>query len=392
VQTSGTSANLTDIYFINTNTGFACGAGGVIVKTTNSGLNWVTLNTGISSNLVKIKFFDINNGIAGGDKIIKTTNGGTNWSLVCDTAFANDIHFLDQNQWWICSSSPHTNKKTTNGGALWLSFNPTDVLQMCLFFINSATGWITGKAPVGSYVVQHINKTINGGLNWSWQYTGTLFNNGGWFYDLYFIDANTGFGALTETGNNRMIKTTNSGANWFAVESTSFPTGIFFINPTNGWASCNYGKIIKTADIGTTWAIEQTPVSSDLKSIYFISNETGWTCGAGGTILKTTNGGITGLNNSSANIPAEYSLSQNYPNPFNPITKIKFSISGKSVAQTFLSVYDVLGNEVAVIVNQNLKPGIYETDWDASSYPSGVYFYKLQAGEFNETRKMVFLK
>lgn len=91
-------------------------------------------------------------------------------------------------------------------------------------------------------------------------------------------------------------------------------------------------------------------------------------------------------------IPEKFSLSQNYPNPFNPVTKIKFDISGTSLAQTFLYVYDVLGHEIAVLVNQQLQPGSYEADWDASAYPSGVYYYKLESGDFTETKKMVLIK
>jgi hypothetical protein len=101
---------------------------------------------------------------------------------------------------------------------------------------------------------------------------------------------------------------------------------------------------------------------------------------------------MLGLNNISNELPAQYSLSQNYPNPFNPVTKIKFDISGSSEKQTLLSVYDVLGREVTVLVNQQLQPGTYEADWDASAYPSGVYFYKLEIGSFTDTKKMVLMK
>src|ERR1043165_5508218 len=98
------------------------------------------------------------------------------------------------------------------------------------------------------------------------------------------------------------------------------------------------------------------------------------------------------MNPISTEIPKQFSLSQNYPNPFNPTTKIRFEVpAGKSVAQTFLSMYDVLGKEVATLVNEQLKPGVYEVEWNAANYPSGVYFYKLSAGDFTETRKMVLV-
>ncbi len=110
-------------------------------------------------------------------------------------------------------------------------------------------------------------------------------------------------------------------------------------------------------------------------------------------------GTMLGVKSISIENPGEFSLSQNYPNPFNPVTKIKFVVSGSSVAQTFLSVYDILGHETAVLVNKQLEPGSYEADWDASAYPSGVYYYKLEVSSlassersFTETKKMVLLK
>jgi hypothetical protein len=91
--------------------------------------------------------------------------------------------------------------------------------------------------------------------------------------------------------------------------------------------------------------------------------------------------------------PAEkYSLSQNYPNPFNPVTKISFSIPAGNTDNTKLVIYDVMGREVAVLVNQGLKTGSYEAEWNAIDVPSGVYFYKLTAGSFTETKKMSLIK
>lgn len=113
--------------------------------------------------------------------------------------------------------------------------------------------------------------------------------------------------------------------------------------------------------------------------------------------------GIVSIDNT---VPTEYSLSQNYPNPFNPQTKIKFSIplsrgvtdmgNGRPAADrgVFVSliIYDLLGREIATLVNEELRLGTYEADWDASKFSSGVYFYKLITNEFSETKKMVLMK
>jgi hypothetical protein len=95
------------------------------------------------------------------------------------------------------------------------------------------------------------------------------------------------------------------------------------------------------------------------------------------------------------NQPDRFELQQNYPNPFNPITKIKYTISsgGTSLFKTVqLKVYDILGNEVAALVNEEQPAGVYEVDFDASLLPSGIYFYKLITNGFNNIRKMLLLK
>ena len=97
----------------------------------------------------------------------------------------------------------------------------------------------------------------------------------------------------------------------------------------------------------------------------------------------------------STEIPAAFSLKQNYPNPFNPNTTFEFDVpafTGSGSQDVSIKVYDILGNETAVIVNGKLAPGSYKYEWDASMQPSGVYFYKLQSGSYSETKKMILAK
>ncbi|MCW8812431.1 MAG: T9SS type A sorting domain-containing protein [Chlorobium sp.] len=96
--------------------------------------------------------------------------------------------------------------------------------------------------------------------------------------------------------------------------------------------------------------------------------------------------------------PSEFSLEQNYPNPFNPTTKIKFSIpsviaNGAKQSQfVILKVYDIIGNEIATLVNEEKQAGNYEVEFNGIGLPSGIYFYQLKAGNFIETKKMILLK
>ena len=106
--------------------------------------------------------------------------------------------------------------------------------------------------------------------------------------------------------------------------------------------------------------------------------------------VKQTFGIITSINKENDQIPTNFSLSQNYPNPFNPSTVIKYSIPQSGFVT--LKVYNLLGQEVAGLVNQEQKPGNYNVNFDASDLASGVYMYRLQSGDFSYTKKMVFLK
>jgi hypothetical protein len=102
-----------------------------------------------------------------------------------------------------------------------------------------------------------------------------------------------------------------------------------------------------------------------------------------------------GIKQIGKNVPTSFELYQNFPNPFNPTTKIRFTIPSAGAYGNIpfrLVIYDVLGREVTTLVNEQLKPGSYEVEWNASNYPSGVYFYKLMAGDFSDTKRMVLIK
>jgi hypothetical protein len=108
---------------------------------------------------------------------------------------------------------------------------------------------------------------------------------------------------------------------------------------------------------------------------------------------------LLGINPISSEIPKQFNLYQNYPNPFNPTTKIKFDLPKSNLTlseakglSVKLTVYDILGREAATLVNEQLKPGSYEVEWNASNDPSGVYFYKLISGSFSQTKKLVLIK
>ncbi|MCF8239873.1 MAG: T9SS type A sorting domain-containing protein [Melioribacteraceae bacterium] len=116
---------------------------------------------------------------------------------------------------------------------------------------------------------------------------------------------------------------------------------------------------------------------------------------------------VVSVNDDNEYLAKEFKLYQNYPNPFNPTTKIKYTIPtvernavslkknkrfGKSHYNVSLRVYSILGEEITTLVNEAKQPGTYEVEFDAAKLPSGVYFYRLNAGDYSETKKMILIR
>ena len=151
---------------------------------------------------------------------------------------------------------------------------------------------------------------------------------------------------------------------------------------------------IKNLIFGKNIGMETFEVSSGSGSSYFDNSYKLKGFVLNGIVYGDTTT-ILGIKSISNEIPSQFLLYQNYPNPFNPTTKIKFALPSGVNGQSSivnLKIFDILGKEVAILVNEQLQAGTYEADWDASNEPSGVYYYKLTAGDYNETRKMVLVK
>jgi len=217
-------------------------------------------------------------------------------------------------------------------------------------------------------------------LSWNSQLSGILND----LHSIFFTDSNTGW-AVGYSGT--IINTTNGGTSWIDQSngSSAHFESVQFTNSNTGWiagynALLNKGVLLKTTNGGLIWEDQLTNIKPWLHSVYLVDSENGWAVGTGGTILKTTNGGVT----------FAFSLYQNYPNPFNPTTTISWQ-SPVSSWQT-LKVYDVLGSEIATLVNEEKPAGSYEINFDAKGLTSGIYFYTLIAGSFRETKKMILLR
>jgi hypothetical protein len=162
-----------------------------------------------------------------------------------------------------------------------------------------------------------------------------------------------------------------------------------FINDTTGFAVSS-DCIYKTTNSGYSWDVNY-PENRGYRDITFTNADTGFAIGTyQNTLLRTTNGAVISNVLETAVAPSDFALFQNFPNPFNPITTIQYGIARKQ--HVTLKIYGVLGKEVATLVNAEKPSGNYSVNFDGSRLPSGVYFYRLTAGVFTATKKLILLK
>lgn len=275
---------------------------------------------------------------------------------------------------------------TTDGGFTWTNQVSGTTKSLFNVFFSDAN---TGTAVGADGTVLHT--TDGGRSNWVSQSSGTLSYLSG----VSFIDANIGVVVGSE---GTILHTTDGGTTWVSQSSgtTAYLLGMSFIDANIEIAVGSGGTILRTTDGGASWRSQSSGTANSLYGVQFTDYNTGWVVGTYGTILHTTNGGVTFAREENVNvILKEFSLAQNYPNPFNPTTKIKYEIPDQvrnDNIKVQLKVYDVLGKEVVTIVNEYKPAGKYETEFNADNLASGVYFYRLQAGLFIQTKKMLLLK
>ncbi|MBV6478854.1 MAG: Ycf48-like protein [Ignavibacteria bacterium] len=418
IQQSSVSLNLKAVCFINSNTGWTAGDSGVILKTTNGGLNWIRQNSNTNKPLSHITFIDSQNGVAAGSSyeynpwcferlvMLATTNGGTVWNVIFDQlssklhdliSISSDMYAAYEGRDIQCLETTGFITKSLNGGYNWLYSLGTNYGYKSISFINVNTGWATGEYTTDFGLrVKQLIKTTDSGLNWF-----TIRSDTNFFVPeskLRFYSPSTGYKI-----SGSLIKTTDGGYNWLLTDSmmTLGVRSFAFLNPDTGWCAVSGGNIIRTNNGGTSWSLQTNYQTHSLNSIYMINKDTGYIACSGGVILKTITGGLTGTASITENVPSTFKLYQNFPNPFNPSTKIIFDIynnSNRTGKNVVLIVYDVLGNETALLVNESLTAGSYEIDFPAkenngeNNLSGGVYFYKLTVGNFSETKRMIYLK
>jgi hypothetical protein len=233
-----------------------------------------------------------------------------------------------------------------------------------------------------------ILRTTDRGIIWSNQASGVQRA----LLSVSFADANHGItvgGAVIGGGAGR--RTTDGGASW----TDPFPIpafGMFAVSfPELNSAATVGVRFLKSTDQGYTWTEQNRPTIATFNSVSFPDANHGTAVGSGGTIVHTDVGGeVTSVEEIDDETPRTALLFQNFPNPFNPGTTIMFSLG--LVSDVTLKIYDILGREVTTLISGRFGPGEHTTSWNATGVPSGVYFFRLVAGEIVETRKLVIVR
>jgi photosystem II stability/assembly factor-like uncharacterized protein len=381
---SGTTTYLSSVYFNDTLTGYIGGNNGYLAKTTNGGINWLTLTSGIVSGFVRdIEFINYNTGYICGDNAVlrKTTNGGINWTVLSPGASGTYYAVSAPNSQfvYVCTQNGAV-VKSTDAGNTWNIFTASANSLLAMDFPSQDTGYAAGQGGVAY-------KTNNGGLNWIALNVSTLNN----FWGLHAPENNFAFFAA----NYGTIRSTSNGSyiNSHYAQGVNLEK-IFMTGKMIGYACGSNGQVIKTIDGGRIWNFTTTVTNEGLTDIFFLNHKTGYAVGANGTVIKTStgggdnhqlkvispNGGEIWYGNTTRNIIWSSSISGNI--------KLEYTFNNGSTWQTIISSYpasegiyswNVPGTWSSAykikITSLDNSAMFDESDKNFNVIPSGVYAY-----------------
>ncbi|HEX9971472.1 MAG TPA: YCF48-related protein, partial [bacterium] len=410
-----TTRDFYGMFFLNSKIGWVVGGAtvveGIVYKTTDGGINWVSQGKPANTPLMAVFFVDSNTGWAVGmdGVIIKTNNGGNDWTAQNSggTSWFTDVYFQDANVGFAVGDGVIL--RTTNGGNTWIPKGSIAGVVEDIRFIDQMNGWAVGTGAgvakgIGgntagihllSYGSSKIWRTEDGGETWTEELLA-----GQWLLSTFFNDLNSGwavgnYGNIFKYANSLPLPQPPSDLKALAISKTEIQ--LFW---TDNSTTENGFHIYRSAGVSGEYKF-LTTVEKDSASYTDVGLGDGTTYwyrldafNAYGNSAKSKDASATaGVILSvdvQPDVPLRFALKQNYPNPFNPSTIIQYSIPKAS--QVELKVFDLLGRELKVLVNGKLEAGIYQVQFDSKGLPAGLYFYRLRAGEFCETRKMVIVK
>lgn len=340
-------------------------------------------------------------------QLSKSNNGGVSWagSISSPPGYGSESNYCFCTPYISCKSDPNVMYiggvsiyKSINAGVGWTANNANLSGGKVLSMDCSSTGTDTLYAGVipGTSSAADIYRTTDG-MNWTNVSSGTVPNR--YPTDVHVNPNNSKevyvtFGGF---GTGHLYKTTNGGSTWTNISGNlpdlphhcvcidpQYPQNIYVGNDLGVFVSTNNGTSWSGYTFGMPYALV-----FDLTIVYPNRHIRATTHGNGVYERSLVPNPLLGIIK-NAEMPTIFKLYQNYPNPFNPSTKIKYLIPKQSVVR--ISVYDIQGREVMILVNERQNPGSYEVKLNSGKLSSGVYFYKIIAGDFVDVKKLMLVK
>lgn len=389
-QSSGTAANFSGITCANMNVCYVAGANGVIRKTVNGGTNWTISASGSTSNFASIRARDSANvwiGLA--QQFRYTANAGALWTAMApatsiSTHVIYDIAYLSPTFYIAVGGSPsntatggYVSLKTIAGGAAgtWI---PINVSGQGTMFGVSALNDSTYVAVGGSL---NIYKTTDSAATWVKKDSGSATSV---FYDVHFPTATVGYAVggtpSAPTTGGIAKKSIDGGSTWIplVLPITNTLYGVHFTDASTGYVVGNSGVVYKTTDGGLSWNQQFSTVGTDLMKVVFMNDTVGYATGSGGVIIKTINGGFpTGITEThTANGCTVFG------NPSHTQMKIETDFDMMNGELTIV-------NELGQVTEVKKNIAGNTIDVNTSSFPSGLYFFRLNDGEISASGKFI---
>ncbi len=347
---------------------------------------------------------------------LRTTDGGKSWQdhgvLPDSMGYLIGESFVDARTGYVTGDGlvSFTNVsilKTTDGGSHWVSHMVSDSVRGLrnIHAIDAEHVFAVGYSERDTVAHGIIVRTTDGGENWTEQGFPATDS----FNDVFFSDAATGYAVgVSSTYSGIVLKTTDGGSRWdpvFAPSDAMILDVVRFLPGTSegivagerivtdsGGMQVPRPYVGRTTDGGATWTEELLPGAPEwtvLPGGDLLSHDQAYLCGGSGVAgaLFRFNDGTASAEITGRNLPEQLSLFQNYPNPFNPTTTIRYALPQRS--HVTLSVFNTLGQQVAALIDEEIETGYHEVTFTGQALSSGVYFYRLQAGDYFQTRKLL---
>lgn len=394
VQTGLTNKNVHDLVIHDSNLFAATDDG--IYHSNDNGINWTRIYT---SKVVALATTGAKIYAATDYTVFSSEDNGSTWN------YLNDIYGD-----YIYTIAAYDSNLFVGGNAVYRSTDEGATWTLVL----SAPGWVldftygsnnlgnkdlfvgVGYEESGAGRVYH---STDNGATWTWSTSGM---NTHMVYSIAaFPDGNGSLNVFAGTWWEGVFISKDNGVSWTEINRglTNLTINSFAAYGNNIFVGTCGDGVFLTTDNGANRTQFITGLTNTVIEAFAIS-ETEIFVGTlgGGVLRRPISEMITEVNGRENQIISEFGLAQNYPNPFNPSTKIRYSVpnvfaseSNQSQVVT-LKIYDILGNQVTTLVNEEKPAGSYEVEFNAANLPSGTYFYRLKAGDFVQTNKMILIK